>query len=98
MVSLGYEDLEHLNDIMEHEYYKWVEGALDNYLDNTFLLDQSPIIVTSWFGQNMILKGDDDEHNTHLLREWGHDWDYNDVHYIAVAIAMHIEYVDFYDE
>jgi hypothetical protein len=67
----------------------WVDGAPDLWKVDGFLTENSPIVVTSCFGQNaaIALRGNRLEE----AAAWDRDRDYSKIAFLTVAIATSIK-------
>jgi hypothetical protein len=73
------------------QFGQWVEDAPDSYKDDQFLLERTPIIITSRYGQNQdiavnVVDAAADEEN------WQADRDFSQIRYVTMAIATHLRY------
>jgi hypothetical protein len=89
-IKLNMELLKELDDLIVAGYDDWVDAAPDAWKCDGFLIDNSPIVVTSRYGQNAAIAL---EGNTRAeARAWDRDRDYSKIAYLTVAIATSIEY------
>ena len=72
-------------------YREWVQGAPDSWKVDGFITHNSPIVVTSCFGQNaaIALEGNEDAE----AQAWDRARDYSKIAFLTVAIATSIQYV-----
>ncbi len=70
-------------------YREWVEDAPESWKADGFLTKNSPIIVTSRFGQNaaIVLQGNEEEE----AAMWNVERDYSKIAYLTIALATLIE-------
>jgi hypothetical protein len=82
--------LSELDDLIVGGYQEWVHAAPDEWKFDGFLIDNSPIVVTSRYGQNaaIALEGN----SRAEARAWDRDRDYSRIAFLTVAIATTIEY------
>jgi hypothetical protein len=76
---------------MVEGYDEWVNQAPESWRVDGFLEDNSPIVVTSRFGQNarIAVPGNEAEE----ADAWQSERDYSKFAFLTVAIANSIEYV-----
>ena len=90
VIRLNLENVRSLDDLLVAGFRGWVNRAPAHWKADGFLMDNSPIIVTSCFGQNaaIALKGNERRE----AAAWDRDRDYSKIAFITVAIATSIKY------
>jgi hypothetical protein len=86
---LNFEEIAALDRLVVDGYDEWVDGAPDHWKSDRFLLDRSPIVITSRYGQNarIAVRG-----NEELEAEaWDLERDYSKIAFLTVAIATSIQ-------
>jgi len=92
-VDLNFESLKALDTLIVDGYQEWVNSAPHDWKADDWLLDSSPIIVTSRYGQNaaIALPGNEQQE----AAAWQLHRDYSKIAFLTVAIATSIKYVQF---
>ena len=90
-IRLNFESLEALDRLLVDGLSDFVNGAPDDWRRDGFLVDRSPIVVTSRFGQNARVGIEGNELNEAL--EWQLERDYSKIAFLTVAIATSIRCV-----
>lgn len=90
-IRLNLEDLKNLDNILIHGFSDWVNNAPENWKLDGFITQNSPVLVTSRYGQNaaIALEGN----NAEEAAAWDRDRDYSKVAFLTVAIATSIKYI-----
>jgi hypothetical protein len=72
-------------------YETWVRNAPEHWKTDGFLQDNSPVVVTSRFGQNarIAVPGNEEEE----AEAWNLERDYSRISYLTFALATSIEFV-----
>jgi hypothetical protein len=85
------EDLRNLDNLLVHGFSDWVHNAPQNWKLDGFITQNSPVVVTSRYGQNtaIALEGN----ITEEAAAWDRDRDYSKIAFLTVAIATSIKYV-----
>jgi hypothetical protein len=88
-IRLNFEDLHVLDHKLVNGYKEWVKRAPENWKADGFITRNSPIIVTSRYGQNarIALDGHEDEE----AATWNAERDYSKVAYLTFALATSIK-------
>lgn len=88
---LNFEEVKLLDEVLVSGYDAWVDGADRSWKADGFLENNSPIVVTSRFGQDarIALRGNEDEE----ANCWQLERDYSKLAFLTVAIATSIQYV-----
>ena len=84
------EALRKLDDLILEGYRDWVCRAPEHWKADGFLTSNSPIVVTSCFGQNAAIALEGDEYEE--AEAWDRVRDYNKIASLTVAIATSIQY------
>jgi predicted acylesterase/phospholipase RssA len=89
-INLSFEDLAALDTLLVEGYHGWVQQAPHHWKVDGFIVNNSPIIVTSHYGQNaaIALQGNEQQE----AAAWQLDRDYSKIAILTVAIATHIQY------
>jgi hypothetical protein len=90
IIRLNFELLECLDTLIVDGYDKWVDKAPLEWKADGFLEHNSPIVVTSRFGQNARIAAPENE--LHEAVAWQLQCDYSKIAFITVALATSIEY------
>jgi|SRR5882757_2914965 len=90
-VNLNFESLKALDNLIVQGYQDWVNTAPPDWKTDGFLLERSPIIVTSRYGQNAAIALPGNERQE--AAAWQLDRDYSKIAFLTVAIATSIKYV-----
>jgi hypothetical protein len=87
---MNMKDLKRLDEELVAEFRSWVQAAPDHWKADGFLTNNSPIVITSCFGQNAAfgLEGDEDIE----AAAWDRDRNFSKIAFLTVAIATSIEY------
>ncbi|KAH8982112.1 hypothetical protein EDB86DRAFT_3086416 [Lactarius hatsudake] len=88
-IKLNQRNTEKLDELMSEGYEEWVENAPRSWKKDGFLERHSPIVVTSWYGQNVEISEGGNE-----MREasnWNEERDYSKVAFTMVALVTLIE-------
>jgi hypothetical protein len=87
---MNMKDLKRLDEELVAGFHNWVQAAPDHWKADGFLTKNSPIVITSCFGQNAAfgLEGDEDIE----AAAWDRDRDFSKIAFLTVAIATSIEY------
>lgn len=88
-VSLKFLKLRELDWKIQLGFAGWVDGAPIAYKDDGFIVDWTPMVITSHYGQNQdigITAADvaADEDN------WWTDQDFSQIQYITMELATHV--------
>ena len=85
------EDLRNLDNKLVQGFSDWVNNAPQNWKLDGFISQNSPVIVTSRYGQNaaIALEGN----RSQEAAAWDRDRDYSKIAFLTVAIATSIKYV-----
>jgi hypothetical protein len=83
------EKLKKLHQEIMRGFEPWVLDAPESYKDDDFLIERTPIVITSRYGQNQsigmqVQDADADERN------WDLERDFESIRYITIAIATHV--------
>jgi hypothetical protein len=81
--------LKQLDEELVSGFHDWVKDAPDHWKADGFLTNNSPIVITSCFGQNapIGLEGEEDAE----AAAWDRDRDFSKIAFLTVAIATSIE-------
>ena len=90
-VRLNFEDVQSLDHYLVRGYDNWVDGSPDTWKRDGFLQNNSPIIITSRYGQNATIALLDNEDQE--AEDWHHERDYSKIAFLTFALATSIEYV-----
>lgn len=88
---LNFEQVKLLDDVLVHGYDAWVDGAPPSWKADGFLKNNSPIIVTSRYGQDarIAIQGNEEQE----ANCWQEERDYSKLAFLTVAIATSLQYV-----
>ena len=89
-LRLNFENVRDLDNLIVNGYQHWVDRAPDHWKVDGFITENSPIVVTSCFGQNAAIALPDNEVNEAAL--WDADRDYSKIAFLTVAIATSIQW------
>jgi hypothetical protein len=89
-IKLNLEELKELDSLIANGFDDWVDLAPDHWKVDRFLTRNSPVVVTSCFGQNAQTALSANKEQEAL--NWEGDRDYSKVAYLTVAIATSIKY------
>lgn len=78
-----------LDEYLTGGFRQWVDDSPDHWKEDGFLTDNSPIIVTSCFGQNAVIAIEGNEDTE--AAAWDRDRDYSKITFLSVAIATSIK-------
>jgi hypothetical protein len=86
---LNFEDVNTLDSLLVNEYDTWVNNAPPAWQADGFLKSNSPIVITSRFGQNaaIALQGNEQEEAV----SWDMERDYSKIAFLTFALATKIE-------
>lgn len=84
------EDVQDLDDLIVDGYDAWVNDAPDGWKVDGFLVERSPIVVTSRFGQNARIAVPGNE--AQEAEAWERERDYSKLAFVTFAIATSIKY------
>jgi hypothetical protein len=88
-IRLNFEDVKVLDRKIKEDYRNWVNGAPPNWKGDHFLERNSPIIITSRFGQNTAIAVlGNEEREAH---SWDLERDYSKIAFLTFALATAIE-------
>jgi hypothetical protein len=90
MISLNFELLTQLDNLIVHGFQNWVDAAPDPWKVDRFLTNNSPIVVTSRYGQNAAIALEGNRRAE--AAAWDRDRDYSKIAFLTVAIATSIKY------
>lgn len=93
-IRLNFEDVKDLDTDMVDKYDDWVDCAPVHWKLDGFLQNNSPIVVTSRFGQNALIAAPGNEDKEADI--WNKQRDYSKIAFLTVAIATEIECVSFH--
>ena len=87
---MNFEDVLSLNTLILNGYHSWVNNAPPSWKEDHFLQNNSPILITSRYGQNasIVLPGN----NSDEALAWNRERDYSKVAFLTFALATSIEY------
>ncbi|KAH9022649.1 hypothetical protein EDB85DRAFT_1895171 [Lactarius pseudohatsudake] len=88
-VRLNFEDVKTLDRLIGTGYNAWVDDAPPAWKADGFLQNNSPIVVTSRYGQNtaVVVPGNEQEE----AATWDSERDYSKIAYLTFALATSIE-------
>jgi hypothetical protein len=90
-IRLNFEDVAALDKLLVDGLHMFVNGAPNDWKEDGFLLDRSPIVVTTCFGQNARVCVPNNENREAM--EWHNERDYSKIAFLTVAIATSIQCV-----
>jgi hypothetical protein len=71
------------------EFEEWVINAPESYKEDIFLMERTPLVITSRYGQNQSIGVQDEDANADE-QNWELEQDFALIRYITVAIATHV--------
>lgn len=80
-----------LHDQIVNRFQQWVNAAPDNYKADHFLLERTPLVITSRYGQNQDIAVEAVDAAVDA-ENWQADRDFSQIRYITMAIATHLRY------
>lgn len=88
------EDVQDLDDLIVKGYDAWVNDAPDAWKVDGFLVERSPIVVTSRFGQNahIAIPGNEAQE----VEAWERERNYSKLAFVTFAIATSIKYASLF--
>jgi len=90
-ISLNFEDVRDLSNLILHRYHNWVHNAPPTWNTDSFLKSNSPILITSRYGQNASIALPHNSSNE--ADAWNKERDYSKVAFLTFALATSIEYI-----
>jgi hypothetical protein len=90
IVRLNMELLAQLDDLIVAGFHDWVDAAPESWKRDRFLTENSPIVVTSCYGQNAAIALEGNRRAE--AAAWDRDRDYSKIAFLTVAIATSIQY------
>jgi len=87
-----YSQVSALDRQIKDTFDEWVEAAPVSYTSDDFIVNRTPIIITSRYGQNQELQLDDEGFETEA-RSWSQYRRCRAMHYMTIAIASHLWYI-----
>ena len=90
-IRLNVELLAQLDNLIVAGFDEWVDASPDAWRRDRFLTDNSPIVVTSCYGQNAAIALEGNRRAE--AAGWDRDRDYSKIAFLTVAIATSIQYV-----
>ena len=90
-ISLNFKDILALNNLILHGYHFWVNNTPPSWKEDDFLQTNSPILITSHYGQNasIALPGN----NSDKAHTWNREFNYSKVAFLTFALTTSIEYI-----
>ena len=89
-ISLNFEHVRTLHNLIARGYRNWVNNAPQSWTSDNFLNKNSPILITSRYGQNAKIALPQNSQNE--ADAWDRERDYSKVAFLTFAIATSIEY------
>jgi len=88
---LNFEAVRRLHNVIARDYRSWANNAPQAWKKDNFLSSNSPILITSRFGQNASIALPDNNENE--ADDWNRERDYSKVAFLTFALATSIEFV-----
>lgn len=88
-ISLNFEDVRALHLLILDGYHSWVDNAPNSWKKDLFLQSNSPILITSRYGQNASIALPNN--NSDEADAWHRERDYSKVAFLTFALATSIE-------
>lgn len=90
-IKLNFEDLRDFDALLVRGYDDWVENAPEHWKADGFLSGNSPVVVTSRYGQNAEIALPNNQQREAV--SWELDRDYSKIAFLTFALATKIECV-----
>jgi hypothetical protein len=88
-IRLNFEELKFLDNEITQGYHDWANKAPEDWKADDFLQGNTPIIITSRFGQNAAIAVLGNEE--HESQSWDLQRDYSKIAFLTFALATSIE-------
>jgi hypothetical protein len=86
---MNFENVKELDERIVDGYSQWVSNAPRHWKYDGFLQQNTPIVVTSRYGQNAAIAVPGNEE--HEASNWESERDYSKIAYLTIALATSIE-------
>jgi hypothetical protein len=93
-IYMNFEDVNNLHRLIVRGYNSWVHNAPPSWKKDTFIASNSPILITSRYGQNASIALPNNQHNE--ADAWDRERDYSNVAFLTVALATSIQYASLF--